>query len=179
MTSSKETRHSVVTIDAEGVATLEICNAGVLNLLNSWVLADVAAEVSGLAARSNIRALILRGAATCGNGVLDAACAAKILGIGVDVDQFNSYPDARPCLLTSAEKHLQLAVSSALQAIAGGSAAPGDSLYDAKNDGIGVSVGHNLSGHWAPDAQTLINAAIAGMKDGSLKTCPDKCGSLQ
>jgi basic membrane protein A len=114
-----------------------------------------------------------------GNGVLDAACAANILGIGVDVDQFNSYPDARPCLLTSAEKHLQLAVSDALKAIAGGSAAPGDSLYDAKNNGIGVSVGHNLSGKWAPDAQTLINTAIAGMKDGSLKTCPDKCGSLQ
>jgi hypothetical protein len=55
----------------------------------------------------------------------------------------------------------------------------GDVLYDAKNGGIGVSVGHNKSGEWAPDAQTLLNTAIAGMKDGSLKTCPDKCGSLK
>ena len=33
-----------------------------------------------------------------GNGVLDAACAANINGIGVDVDQFLSYPNAaRAC----------------------------------------------------------------------------------
>jgi basic membrane protein A len=114
-----------------------------------------------------------------GNGVLDAACAKNILGIGVDVDQFNSYPNARPCLVTSAEKHLQLAVSDALKSIASGSAAPGNVLYDAKNNGIGVSVGHNKGGEWAPDAQTKINTAIAGMKDGSLKTCADPCGALK
>src|SRR3954451_16029114 len=44
-----------------------------------------------------------------GNGVLDSACAGNILGIGVDVDQFPSYPAADACLVTSAEKHLQLA----------------------------------------------------------------------
>jgi basic membrane protein A len=114
-----------------------------------------------------------------GNGVLDAACAGKILGIGVDVDQYRSYPNAGPCLLTSAEKHLQLAAADAIKAIAGGSAAPGDLLYDAKNDGIGVSAGHDNSNKWAADAQTLINTALAGMKDGSLKTCPDTCGSLK
>ncbi len=111
-----------------------------------------------------------------GNGVLDAACAANILGIGVDVDQFQSYPNAGPCLLTSAEKHLQLAVSDALKAIAGGSATPGDVLYDAKNNGIGVSQGHNKGDKWAAGTQELLNNALAGMKDGSLKTCPEKCG---
>jgi basic membrane protein A len=116
-----------------------------------------------------------------GNGVLDAACGAKppILGIGVDVDQYRSYPNAAPCLLTSATKSLELAVSDSIKKISDGSAAPGDTLYDAKNDGIGVAVGHDNSNHWAPDAQTKINAALAGMKDGSLKTCPDKCGSLK
>jgi len=114
-----------------------------------------------------------------GNGVLDAACAAKILGIGVDVDQFRSYPNASACLLTSAEKHLQLAVSDALKAVAAGSATGGDLLYDAKNDGIGVSAGHNNSNKWAPDAQTKINDALAGMKAGTLKTCPANCGTLK
>jgi len=113
-----------------------------------------------------------------GNGVLDAACAANIKGIGVDVDQFLSYPNAAPCLLTSAEKHLELAVSSALEAKAAGTLKAGTLLYDAKNDGIGVSPGHDNASAWAPDAQTKIDAALAGMKDGSLKTCPDKCGSL-
>ena len=111
-----------------------------------------------------------------GNGVLDAACAANIMGIGVDVDQFPSYPNAAPCLLTSAEKHLQLAVSGALKQISDGTATPGDFLYDAKNDGIGVSQGHNLGNRWAAGTQDLLNKALAGMKDGSLKTCPEKCG---
>jgi basic membrane protein A len=113
-----------------------------------------------------------------GNGVLDAACAANIKGVGVDVDQFLSYPNAAPCLLTSAEKHLELAVSTALEAKAAGTLKAGTTLYDAKNDGIGVSPGHDNASAWAPDAQSKIDAALAGMKDGSLKTCPDKCGSL-
>ena len=114
-----------------------------------------------------------------GNGVLDSACEKKIMAIGVDVDQFPSYPAADACLLTSAEKHLQLAVSDALKSVAAGSATPGDVLYDAKNNGIGVSQGHNLGDKWAAGTQDKLNAALAGMKDGSLKTCPDKCGSLQ
>jgi basic membrane protein A len=114
-----------------------------------------------------------------GNGILDAACASKttVYGIGVDVDQFISYPAAGPCLLTSAEKHLQLAVSDALKAVAGNTATAGNLLYDAKNDGIGVSQGHNLGDKWAAGTQDKLNAALAGMKDGSLKTCPDKCGT--
>jgi basic membrane protein A len=114
-----------------------------------------------------------------GNGILDATCASKttVYGIGVDVDQFISYPAAGPCLLTSAEKHLQLAVSDALKAVAGNTATAGNLLYDAKNDGIGVSQGHNLGDKWAAGTQDKLNAALAGMKDGSLKTCPDKCGT--
>ena len=40
-----------------------------------------------------------------GNGVLDAACDANIYGVGVDVDQALSYPNAAKCIVTSAEKH--------------------------------------------------------------------------
>jgi basic membrane protein A len=114
-----------------------------------------------------------------GNGVLDAACAANINGIGVDVDQYVSYTNADKCLLTSAEKHLQIAVSSALKAIADGTATPGDALYDAKNDGIGVSPGHDKAAAWAPDTQAKLDAALAAMKAGTLKTCPDNCGTAK
>ncbi len=114
-----------------------------------------------------------------GNGVLDAACAANINGIGVDVDQFISYTNADKCLLTSAEKHLQIAVSSALKGIADGTATPGDALYDAKNDGIGASPGHDKAAAWAPDTQAKLDAALAAMKAGTLKTCPDNCGTAK
>jgi basic membrane protein A len=112
-----------------------------------------------------------------GNGVLDAACAANINGIGVDVDQFLSYPNAAPCLLTSATKSLQLSVSDVIKAISGGTATPGDNLYDAKNDGVGVSEGHDKASAWAADTQGLLDAALAAMKAGTLKTCPDNCGT--
>jgi basic membrane protein A and related proteins len=112
-----------------------------------------------------------------GNGVLDAACAANIKGIGVDVDQYLSYAAADPCLVTSAEKHLETAVSSAIKAIAGGTAVPGDNLYNAANDGIGIADFHDKASLITPDLQTKINAALDAMKAGTLATCPaTNCG---
>jgi basic membrane protein A len=133
------------------------------NFLAKFPKVDVLFQVAGLT----------------GNGILDAACAANINGIGVDVDQFVSYTNADKCLLTSAEKHLQIAVSSALKAIADGTATPGDSLFDAKNDGIGASPGHDKAAAWAADTQSKLDAALAAMKAGTLKTCPDNCGTAK
>lgn len=114
-----------------------------------------------------------------GNGVLDAACAANINGIGVDVDQFLSYPNAGPCLLTSATKNIQLSVSEAIKAVGAGTATPGDFLYEASNDGIAVAPGHDKASAWAADTQGLLDTALAAMKAGTLTTCPDNCGSAQ
>ena len=51
-------------------------------------------------------------AGSTGNGVLQAACAANIIGIGVDVDEYLSLDAATTpaygCILTSAEKHLSV-----------------------------------------------------------------------
>jgi basic membrane protein A len=113
-----------------------------------------------------------------GNGVLDAACDAGIWGIGVDVDQFLSYPNADKCLITSAEKHLASAVDQVVTAINGGSQEPGNAHFDATNDGVGVSPGHDNASAWPSDLQGKLDAALAGMKDGSVKTCPDTgCGA--
>ena len=118
-----------------------------------------------------------------GNGVLQAACAANLLGIGVDVDQYLSLNAAAnpaySCLVTSAEKHLQAATSETVQAFVAGTATAGDRLYSAANDGIGVSDFHDKASLMTPDIQAKLDAALAGMKAGTLKTCPDNCGSLQ
>src|SRR6202022_4515195 len=70
-----------------------------------------------------------------GNGVLDAACAGNVYAIGVDVDQFLSYPSADPCLVTSAEKHLTNAVEQAVIGVDKGTAKPGNYQFNAANDG--------------------------------------------
>ncbi len=113
-----------------------------------------------------------------GNGVLEAACAAGIYGIGVDVDQWLSIgAPGNACIITSAEKHVESAVKQAVVAIAGGSLAAGDVLFNAQNDGIGVSPFHDAASMFGPEVQTALDTALAGMKDGSLKTCPDTdCG---
>jgi basic membrane protein A len=118
-----------------------------------------------------------------GNGVLEAACAADIHGIGVDVDQWLSLSaDTDPtydCIVTSAEKHLATSVQDTINQIADGSVAPtgGVLVFDANNDGIGISPENSGAGLITPEIQALIDAAIAGMQDGSVVTCPETCGS--
>jgi basic membrane protein A len=113
-----------------------------------------------------------------GNGVLDAACDAGIYGIGVDVDQALSYPNAAKCTLTSAEKKLALAASSDIANIVAGTQKGGDDHWDAKRDGIGYSPFHDLESKVPADLKGKLDAALAAIKAGTLKTCPDKCGDI-
>jgi len=115
-----------------------------------------------------------------GNGVLQAACAAKIFGIGVDVDEYLSLNAASDptygCIVTSAEKHLSNSVEATIKEIAAGTAKGGNVVLDANSDGIGVAPFTPASAVPA-SVQPLLDAAIAGMKAGTLKTCPTKCGT--
>ncbi len=118
-------------------------------------------------------------AGNTGNGILDAACDANIYAVGVDVDQYLSYPNADKCIITSAEKHLSVAVEDTIKAIAAGTQQAGDAHYDATNDGIGVSDFHDKASLIPSDVQGKLDAALAGMKDGSVVTCPPapQCGA--
>ena len=113
-----------------------------------------------------------------GNGLVDAACAAKINAIGVDVDQHESYPASQACILTSAEKHLALSVNDSIVGIADGTAKGGMTFFNAKNDGIGVSPFYDAASKLPSDIQAKIDEATAGMKAGTVTTCPAKCGQL-
>jgi basic membrane protein A len=118
-----------------------------------------------------------------GNGVLEAACAAGAVGIGVDVDQWLSLKaDTTPaynCIVTSAEKKLQATVAAQIQAIAGGTAKGGDVLFNAANDGVGISPDHEQPPKITSAIQSAVDAALAKMKaTPPLVTCPEKCGSL-
>jgi basic membrane protein A and related proteins len=112
-----------------------------------------------------------------GNAALDAACSANILAVGVDVDEYLSYPTADKCIVTSAEKHLSSAVNQTILAIAGGTAKGGVSKFNAANDGVGISPFHNTSITLPSDLQGKLDTALAGMKAGTLQTCPTACGT--
>jgi basic membrane protein A and related proteins len=112
-----------------------------------------------------------------GNGALDAACEANILAIGVDVDEYQSYPSADKCIVTSAEKHLSSAVNQTIKAISAKTAVGGVKKFDASNDGIGISKFQNSSVTLPADLQGKLDAALTQMKAGTLKTCPATCGT--
>jgi basic membrane protein A len=116
--------------------------------------------------------VVFQVAGLTGNGVIDAACAAGINAIGVDVDQYQSYAASQKCILTSAEKHLAVSVSTSIQQISAKTAKGGIIIYNAANDGIGVSPFYDAASKLPADIQTKNDSANAGMKDGSVVSCP-------
>ena len=123
--------------------------------------------------QSNKPDVLFQVAGKTGNGVLEAACAAGIYGIGVDVDQWASLgAPANACVITSAEKHVESAVAQAIEAIAAGNLAAGDFLYNAKNDGIGASDFHDKANLFGADVTAALQTALAGMQAGTLVDLP-------
>ena len=121
--------------------------------------------------------VIFQVAGLTGAGALRAACTAGIWGIGVDVDQYLSLPDAQKCIVTSAEKRLQAAVSQGIQRFAKDGPQKDNFVNDAKNDGIGVSEIRNITP--PADLQGKIDTALAGLKDGSIDPCkPIACNTI-
>jgi basic membrane protein A len=115
-----------------------------------------------------------------GNGILDAACAADIWGIGVDVDQALSYPNAASCLITSAEKKLVLAVETDITNIVANTMAGGDDHWDASRDGIGYSSFHENGAALPDNLAATLDDKLVQMKAGTLQTCApaEQCGDL-
>ena len=105
-----------------------------------------------------------------GNGALLAALQKNVACVGVDVDQFVSYPEAGPCLLTSAEKHLAVAVKTAVTEAVKGQFKPGVQTFDATTGGVGVAPFHNFDSKLTSDQKAKIDTIEKGLQDGSIKT---------
>ncbi|TMC76637.1 MAG: BMP family ABC transporter substrate-binding protein [Chloroflexi bacterium] len=115
--------------------------------------------------------VIFQVAGLTGAGALRAACNAKIYGIGVDVDQYNSLPDAKACIITSAEKHLQSATRDAIKRFKDKGKQGGNFFNDASNGGIGYSPIRNLSPVPA-GLEDKLKQAITDMASGKLNPNP-------
>ncbi len=110
--------------------------------------------------------VVFQVAGGCGLGALDAAKEKGVQGIGVDADQ--SY--LGPHILTSAEKHVDLAVQRAIASVQDGSFKGGtDVLSNVKNDGVGIGkIGP--AGQKYADQVEKIRQQIA---DGDIADIPD------
>jgi basic membrane protein A and related proteins len=107
---------------------------------------------------------------TTGNGALLAAKDASKFCVGVDVDQYVSYPDVASCLITSAEKHLDLAVKQAITDLTKGTLKGGVVTFDITNGGIGLAPYHDNASKIPADVQTKIADIQSKLKSGAITT---------
>jgi basic membrane protein A len=79
--------------------------------------------------------VVFQVAGLCGLGVLGAAREKNVWAVGVDADQ--SYLDPRH-ILTSATKHVDVAVFKAIESVVKGRFHGGNAVYGLKEDGVGL-----------------------------------------
>jgi basic membrane protein A and related proteins len=106
-----------------------------------------------------------------GNGALLGALAKNVPCIGVDTDQYISYAQADPCLMTSAEKKLATAVKTSITDMVKNQWPSGNLLtFDASNGGVGIAPYHDYDSKIPADVKTKITDIETKLSSGSLQT---------
>lgn len=104
-----------------------------------------------------------------GNGALGEVAKAEGAGeslfcIGVDLDQWNTVPEAQPCLITSAEKKLTDGTSTLLKQAQDGSIKGGNFLGK-----TGLAPYHDFESKIPEDVKSKVADVIKQLEDGTLK----------
>lgn len=104
-----------------------------------------------------------------GNGALGetaktSGAGTSIFCVGVDVDQWQTVPEAHPCLITSAEKKLTDGTSELLKQAKDGSVKGGNFVGK-----TGLSEYHDFDSKIPADVKTKVADIIKQLEDGTLK----------
>ncbi|HEY9630421.1 MAG TPA: BMP family ABC transporter substrate-binding protein [Coleofasciculaceae cyanobacterium] len=99
-----------------------------------------------------------------GNGGLLAAKEAGRMGIGVDVDQYLTYPEVKDALLTSATKNIDVATTNAIQEFAAGQLKPGIELATIASGGVGLAPYHDAESKVSQECKAKVTSAQAAIK---------------
>jgi basic membrane protein A len=105
-----------------------------------------------------------------GNGGLLAAKEKNLMAIGVDVDQYNTYPEVKDALISSAAKNVDTAVYTYLKSINDKSSKAGVFTANLQNGGVGLAPFHDWDSKIPQAAKDKIKAANDALKAGTLKT---------
>ena len=105
-----------------------------------------------------------------GNGGLLAAKEKGLMAIGVDVDQYNTYPEVQDALVTSAMKNVDVAVYEYLKSVKDGTSQAGVDTANINNGGVGLAPYHDWDSK-VPDAvKAKVQEATDGLKNGTIAT---------
>jgi basic membrane protein A len=99
-----------------------------------------------------------------GNGGLLAAKEAGVMAIGVDVDQYITYPQVQDVLLTSASKNVDVATAAAVKDFAVGQLTRGIRLATVANGGVGLAPYHDWASRIPQRCKDQVKAAEEAIK---------------
>jgi basic membrane protein A len=105
-----------------------------------------------------------------GNGGLLAAKEANLMAIGVDVDQYLTYPEVQSALMSSAMKNVDIAVYNFLKTVSDKSVKAGALTANIQNGGVGLAPYHDWDSKIPADVKTKIQEATDGLKNGTITT---------
>jgi basic membrane protein A len=99
-----------------------------------------------------------------GNGGLLAAKNAGLMAIGVDVDQYFSYPEVKDALLTSAMKNVDVATGAAVKDFAAGTLTGGIRLATVASGGVGLAPYHDWESKIPQTCKDKVTTAAEAIK---------------
>ncbi|MBI5303731.1 MAG: BMP family ABC transporter substrate-binding protein [Chloroflexi bacterium] len=105
-----------------------------------------------------------------GNGGLLAMKEKGLMAIGVDVDQYITYPEVKDALVTSAAKNVDVAVFNYLKAVSEKSDKAGMSTANLKNGGVGLAPYHDWESKVPADVKAKVKEATDALISGKLAT---------
>ncbi len=105
-----------------------------------------------------------------GNGGLLAAYENDLMAIGVDVDQYFTYPEVASALLTSAAKNMDVATASAVRDFHAGNLEAGIRLATAASGGVGLAPYHDWDAKIPQECKDAVEEARQGLVNGTVDT---------
>ncbi|MDP8965691.1 MAG: BMP family ABC transporter substrate-binding protein [Cyanobacteriota bacterium] len=99
-----------------------------------------------------------------GNGGLLAAKEAGKKAIGVDVDQYLTYPEVKEALVTSATKNMDIAASKAVKEFVQGNLKPGIQLATLNTGGVGLAPFHDWDSKIPQACKEKVKSAETALK---------------
>lgn len=105
-----------------------------------------------------------------GNGGLLAAKEQGKMAIGVDVDQYNTYPEVKDALLTSAAKNVDVAVYEFVKSVVENKFKAGINTANLKNGGVGLAPYHDWDSKIPQAVKDKVKEATDGLIKGTIQT---------
>ena len=105
------------------------------------------------------------GGATGNGALIEVASADGAYCVGVDTDQWNTVPEAQPCLVTSAMKLITPGVAALIEAAQAGEFPGGNYLGD-----VGLAPFHDFDNVVTDEMRATLEEVLAGLNDGSIAT---------